>query len=60
MRLIYFWFRSGQLNDKNRQLLELQALAAQRFAAMQAQFADGMKTAKEVQRDLDWTQKKVK
>jgi len=51
---------SGQLNDKTRQLLELQALAQQRFAAMQAQFGDSLKTAKEVQRDLEWTQKKVK
>jgi hypothetical protein len=50
---------SGKLNAKQRQLLELQALAQQRFAAMQAQFADGLKTAKEVERDLAWTQKKV-
>jgi biogenesis of lysosome-related organelles complex 1 subunit KXD1 len=41
-------------------LLELQALAQQQFAAMQASFAEGIKTAKEVQQDLDWTQKKVK
>jgi hypothetical protein len=50
---------SGELNDKTQQLLELQALAQQQFAAMQASFAEGMKTAKEVQRDLEWTQKKV-
>lgn len=50
---------SGELNAKTRQLLELQALAQQRFAAMQAQFAAGLTTAKEVQRDLEWTQKKV-
>jgi hypothetical protein len=37
----------------------LQALAQQQLAAMQASFADGIKTAKEVQNDLEWTQKKV-
>jgi biogenesis of lysosome-related organelles complex 1 subunit KXD1 len=34
-------------------------MAQQQFAAMQASFAEGMKTAKEVKRDLDWTSKKV-
>ena len=51
--------RSGQLNDKTRQLMELQALAAQKFAEMQASFAEGIKTARDVQKDLEWTQKKV-
>jgi len=51
--------RSGQLNAKTRQLMELQALAQSRLAAAQANFAQGMKTAKEVQRDLEWTQKRV-
>jgi hypothetical protein len=51
--------RSGELNAKTQQLLELQALAQQQLAAMQASFADGIKTAKEVQNDLEWTQKKV-
>jgi hypothetical protein len=51
--------RSGELNAKTRQLLELQLQAQQQFAAMQAQFASGLKTAQEVQRDLEWTQKKV-
>jgi hypothetical protein len=50
---------SGQLNDKTRQLMELQALAQQRFAAMQSQFSEGIKTAREVQSDLQWTQQKV-
>jgi biogenesis of lysosome-related organelles complex 1 subunit KXD1 len=53
-------YRSGEMNAKQRQLKELQALAQQRFAAMQANFADGIKSAKEVKRDLEWTQKKVK
>lgn len=39
--------------------MELQALARSRLAAAQLQFADGIKTAKEVQRDLEWTQKRV-
>ncbi|KAF2102004.1 hypothetical protein NA57DRAFT_73443 [Rhizodiscina lignyota] len=50
---------SGQINDKTRQLRELQALAQQRLAAAQSNFAEGIKSAKEVQRDLQWTQKRV-
>jgi biogenesis of lysosome-related organelles complex 1 subunit KXD1 len=50
---------SGQLNAKTQELLELQKLAQSRLAAMKMDFADGMKAAKEVQRDLQWTQKKV-
>jgi len=50
---------SGELNAKHRELLELQALAQSRLAGVRANFADGMKTAKEVQRDLQWTQKRV-
>jgi exonuclease VII small subunit len=50
---------SGELNAKHRELLELQALAQRRLAGVRANFADGMKAAKEVQRDLQWTQKRV-
>lgn len=50
---------SGELNAKTRELMQLQALARERLAATQRNFADGMKAAKEVQRDLDWTQKRV-
>jgi hypothetical protein len=50
---------SGELNAKTRQLMELQALAQSRLAGLRTDFAEGMKTAKEVQRDLEWTQKKV-
>ncbi|KZF25232.1 hypothetical protein L228DRAFT_236353 [Xylona heveae TC161] len=50
---------SGELNAKRRELLELQALAQRRLAATKANFADGIKAAKEVRRDLEWTQKKV-
>jgi hypothetical protein len=51
--------RSGELNAKHRELLELQALAQRRLAGARMNFADGMKAAKEVQRDLQWTQKRV-
>jgi len=50
---------SGELNAKQRELLELQALAQRRLAGARANFADGMRTAKEVQKDLQWTQKRV-
>jgi biogenesis of lysosome-related organelles complex 1 subunit KXD1 len=51
--------RSGELNAKNRELLALQAQARARLAKSRANYAEGMKAAKEVQRDLEWTQKKV-
>ena len=51
---------SGELNAKNRELLELQALAQRRLKNSRANFADGMKAAKEVKKDLEWTQKRVK
>ncbi|KAL6715197.1 hypothetical protein ACLMJK_007461 [Lecanora helva] len=51
---------SGELNAKNRELMELQALAQRRLKSNRANFADGMKAAKEVKKDLEWTQKKVK
>ncbi|KAF2640427.1 hypothetical protein P280DRAFT_518834 [Massarina eburnea CBS 473.64] len=50
---------SGELNAKHRELLELQALAQRRLAGARMNFADGMKAAKEVQKDLQWTQKRV-
>ncbi|KAI9783967.1 MAG: hypothetical protein M1839_002912 [Geoglossum umbratile] len=50
---------SGALNAKHRELLELQAEAQRRLAATRANFAEGMKAAKEVKRDLEWTQKRV-
>ena len=52
--------RSGELNAKQRELAELQALAQRRLKGARANFADGAKAAKEVQRDLEWTQKRVK
>ncbi|KAI9842418.1 MAG: hypothetical protein M1837_007163 [Sclerophora amabilis] len=50
---------SGALNAKHRELLALQAEAQRRLSSSRANFADGMKAAKEVKRDLDWTQKRV-
>ncbi|KAJ9293722.1 hypothetical protein DTO271G3_7604 [Paecilomyces variotii] len=50
---------SGQLNAKQRELLELQALAQRRLKGVRANFAEGIKTAKETKRDLEWTQKRV-
>lgn len=50
---------SGELNAKHRELAELQALAQRRLASARTNFADGMRTAKEVQKDLQWTQKRV-
>ncbi|PYI15479.1 hypothetical protein BO86DRAFT_453740 [Aspergillus japonicus CBS 114.51] len=50
---------SGQLNAKQRELLELQALAQRRLKGVRASFADGIKVARETKRDLEWTQKRV-
>ncbi|KAH7410246.1 hypothetical protein DE146DRAFT_628769 [Phaeosphaeria sp. MPI-PUGE-AT-0046c] len=50
---------SGELNAKHRELLELQQLAQRRMMGAQASFAEGMRAAKEVQKDLQWTQKRV-
>ncbi|EPS29900.1 hypothetical protein PDE_04850 [Penicillium oxalicum 114-2] len=50
---------SGHLNAKQRELLELQALAQRRLKGVRASFAEGVKTARETKRDLEWTQKRV-
>ncbi|KAK3387537.1 hypothetical protein B0H63DRAFT_159348 [Podospora didyma] len=50
---------SGRLNDKHRQLLEMQAMAQARLAKSRARFAQGLEDAREVRNDLEWTQKKV-
>jgi len=50
---------SGLLNAKHRELLELQQLAQQRLARSRARLAEGYQDAKEVKRDLEWTQKRV-
>jgi len=50
---------SGQLNAKQRELLELQALAQRRLKGVRSNFSEGIKAAKETKRDLEWTQKRV-
>ncbi|KAK2768176.1 hypothetical protein FQN54_000028 [Arachnomyces sp. PD_36] len=50
---------SGQLNAKQRELLELQARTQRRLKHSRANFADGIKAAKETKRDLEWTQNRV-
>lgn len=51
---------SGQLNAKQRELLELQALMQRRVKGARANFAEGIKAAKETKADLEWTQKRVR
>ncbi|PGH01702.1 hypothetical protein AJ79_07856 [Helicocarpus griseus UAMH5409] len=51
---------SGHLNAKQQELLELQALAQRRIKNARANFADGIKAAKETKQDLEWTQKRVR
>ncbi|KAG9231061.1 putative biogenesis of lysosome-related organelles complex 1 subunit KXD1 [Amylocarpus encephaloides] len=50
---------SGLLNAKQREVLDLQALTQQRLAKSRARMAEGFQDAKEVKRDLEWTQKRV-
>ncbi|OJJ44273.1 hypothetical protein ASPZODRAFT_135067 [Penicilliopsis zonata CBS 506.65] len=50
---------SGQMNAKQRELMELQALAQRRLKGARANFAEGLKVARETKRDLEWTQKRV-
>ncbi|OQE94775.1 hypothetical protein PENNAL_c0003G11395 [Penicillium nalgiovense] len=52
--------RSGQLNAKQQELLELQALAQRRLKGARANFSEGLKTARDTKRDLEWTQKRVR
>lgn len=51
---------SGQLNAKQRELLELQALAQRRLKGARSNFSEGIKVARETKRDLEWTQKRVR
>ncbi|ERS96598.1 hypothetical protein HMPREF1624_06807 [Sporothrix schenckii ATCC 58251] len=50
---------SGRLNDKHRELMELQAKAQARLSKVRTRFADGMRDAREVRADLEWSQKKL-
>lgn len=50
---------SGNLGDKQRQLVELQAKAQARLAKVRARFAQNAEDARGPRADLEWTQKKV-
>lgn len=50
---------SGELNAKHREILDLHTLAQSRFKATKDNFADGMRAAEEVKRDLNWTQNRI-
>ncbi|RDA87916.1 hypothetical protein CP532_1719 [Ophiocordyceps camponoti-leonardi (nom. inval.)] len=50
---------SGKLNAKHRELLELQKQAQARLAKTRERFNEGVRDAREVRGDLEWTQKKV-
>ncbi|KAJ5887925.1 hypothetical protein N7495_007966 [Penicillium taxi] len=50
---------SGQLHAKQQELLELQAMAERRLKGLRSNFNEGLKTARETKRDLEWTQKRV-
>ncbi|KAI8962029.1 hypothetical protein F5Y11DRAFT_347849 [Daldinia sp. FL1419] len=50
---------SGQLNNKHRELLEMQAKAQARLAKSRARFQQGLDDAREVHADLEWTSKKI-
>lgn len=51
---------SGQLNAKQQELLELQALAQRRLKTVRIDFQEGLRVARETKCDLEWTQKRVK
>ncbi|MCJ1408754.1 hypothetical protein MMC19_002830 [Ptychographa xylographoides] len=50
---------SGELNAKQRELAELHAMAQRRMKSTRANLTDGIKAAKDVRKDLEWTQKRV-
>jgi len=50
---------SGLLNAKNREILDLQQIAQQRLAKLRARLPESFQDAKDVQRDLEWSSKRV-
>jgi biogenesis of lysosome-related organelles complex 1 subunit KXD1 len=50
---------SGKMNAKTRELLELQQKAQARLAKTRERFNEGLRDARDVHADLEWTQKKV-
>lgn len=53
------WSRSGQLNAKQRELQELQALAQRRLKTARVNFAEGIDAAREARRDIEYISKKT-
>jgi hypothetical protein len=51
---------SGLLNAKSKEIQNLQAEVVERLNELKTVFAEGMKNAKNVQKDLDWIHKRVK
>lgn len=47
------------MNAKHRELMDLQRQAQARLARTRERFQEGMRDAREVRGDLEWTQKKV-
>ncbi|EXJ57478.1 hypothetical protein A1O7_07826 [Cladophialophora yegresii CBS 114405] len=50
---------SGELNAKQRELRELQAMAQRRLGRARVNFAEGVEAAKEARRDVEYTSKKI-
>lgn len=50
---------SGLLNAKSKEIQTLQAEVVERLNELKTIFAEGMKNAKNVQKDLDWIHKRV-
>lgn len=48
------------MNAKHRELMDLQKKAQARLAKTRERFQDGMRDAREVREDLEWTEKKIK
>lgn len=59
MMHLLIWRRSGQLNAKQRELQELQALAQRRLKTARVNFAEGIEAARETRRDIDYISKKT-
>ncbi|KAJ9610763.1 hypothetical protein H2200_005540 [Cladophialophora chaetospira] len=50
---------SGELNAKQRELQELQAMASRRLNRARVNFAEGVEAAKEARRDVEYSSKKI-
>lgn len=50
---------SGQLNAKQRELQQLQAMAQRRLKNARVNFAEGVESAREARRDVEYTSKKI-